>query len=36
VVEPKRGCPPELWQPKIDTGEGLEQTAEWYREAGWL
>ena len=36
VVEPKRACPPQLWQPKIDTAEGLKQTAEWYRTEGWL
>jgi len=36
VVEPKRACPPQLWQPKIDTAEGLKQTAEWYRTKGWL
>lgn len=36
VVEPKRACPPDLWQPKIDTLEGLKATAQWYREAGWL
>ena len=36
VVEPKRAAPPELWQPQIDTAQGLRQTAEWYREQGWL
>jgi len=36
VIEPKRACPPELWQPQIDTAQGLKDTAEWYREAGWL
>ena len=36
VVEPKRGCPPELWRPAIDTVEGLKQTAAWYREQHWL
>ncbi len=29
--------PPEaLWQPKIPTREGLQATARWYRENGWL
>jgi nucleoside-diphosphate-sugar epimerase len=36
VVEPKRACPPDLWQPQIATPEGLAQTAEWYRAQGWL
>jgi nucleoside-diphosphate-sugar epimerase len=36
VVEPKRACPPQIWKPTIDTPEGLKQTAEWYREQGWL
>jgi nucleoside-diphosphate-sugar epimerase len=36
VVEPKRACPPGLWQPKIPTGQGLAETATWYRDQGWL
>jgi nucleoside-diphosphate-sugar epimerase len=36
VIEPKRGCPPELWRPAIDTLQGLKDTAQWYREQGWL
>ena len=36
VVEPKRAAPPGLWQPKIDTLNGLVRTAEWYRSEGWL
>jgi nucleoside-diphosphate-sugar epimerase len=36
VVEPKRACPPQLWQPRIETMEGLKDTAAWYREKGWL
>lgn len=36
VVEPKRAAPPRLWQPKIESLEGLRATAAWYREAGWL
>jgi nucleoside-diphosphate-sugar epimerase len=36
VVEPKRACPPELWQPRIATPDGLAQTAGWYRDKGWL
>ena len=36
VVEPKRACPPELWQPQIETQRGLADTSAWYREQGWL
>jgi nucleoside-diphosphate-sugar epimerase len=36
VVEPKRACPPQIWQPEIDTSKGLADTASWYREQGWL
>ena len=36
VIEPKRACPPQLWQPQIDTAQGLKATADWYREKGWL
>ena len=28
--------PPSLWHPRIETNQGLTQTAEWYREQGWL
>lgn len=28
--------PPVLWRPRIDTRDGLQATAAWYREAGWL
>jgi nucleoside-diphosphate-sugar epimerase len=36
VIEPKRACPPGLWQPEIATDEGLKATADWYRAQGWL
>jgi dTDP-D-glucose 4,6-dehydratase len=36
VVEPKRAAPTELWRPEIDTPTGLKETANWYREKGWL
>lgn len=28
--------PPALWQPAIETREGLRATAQWYRAQGWL
>ena len=28
--------PHELWQPRIETREGLKQTARWYRENRWV
>ena len=36
VVEPKRAAPPELWRPEIAASQGLQETASWYREQGWL
>jgi nucleoside-diphosphate-sugar epimerase len=36
VVEPKRACPPGVWTPQIPTEQGLRETADWYREQGWL
>lgn len=36
VIDATRACPPELWRPEIGTREGLRQTADWYRAAGWL
>jgi nucleoside-diphosphate-sugar epimerase len=36
VVEPKRACPPQIWRPRIETPQGLADTAAWYREHGWL
>ena len=36
VVSPDRSAPPDLWQPQISTEQGLLQTAEWYRNEGWL
>ncbi|MEO7786760.1 MAG: NAD(P)-dependent oxidoreductase, partial [Sphingomicrobium sp.] len=35
VVSPALPAP-EPWQPRIDTVEGLADTAEWYRAQGWL
>ena len=36
VVDTKLGSPPELWRPQIPTDQGLKETADWYREKGWL
>ena len=36
VVEPKRAPQPSLWHPRIETKQGLKQTADWYRENGWI
>jgi nucleoside-diphosphate-sugar epimerase len=36
VVEPKRAAPAGLWEPRIDTLQGLADTAGWYRSQGWL
>ena len=36
VADPARAVPSGLWQPRIDTVQGLADTAAWYRAAGWL
>lgn len=36
VVRAEHRPPSALWSPEIRTSTGLRQTAEWYREAGWL
>ena len=36
VTDPKRAPPEGLWHPRIETGQGLAQTAAWYRAQGWL
>ena len=35
VVSPTHPAPDE-WAPRIDTHEGLADTADWYRTEGWL
>lgn len=36
VATAGRRPPERLWQPRIKTPTGLKQTADWYREQGWL
>ena len=36
VIEPRRSAAPELWQARIETPDGLAETAAWYRAQGWL
>ncbi len=36
VSEGERAVPAELWQPQIETRQGLADTARWYRRAGWF
>lgn len=36
VADPTKAPPPALWQPRIDTDEGLSDTARWYRAHGLL
>lgn len=36
MVDPGRGAPEGLWRPRIETKQGLAETAAWYRKAGWL
>jgi uncharacterized protein YbjT (DUF2867 family) len=36
VVASEQRPPPALWRPQVRTPTGLKETAEWYREQGWL
>lgn len=36
VAQRARGVPDTLWQARIPTEQGLADTADWYRAAGWL
>lgn len=36
VVNSGRFPPPGLWHPRIETHDGLVQTARWYADQGWL
>ncbi|QDP19854.1 NAD-dependent epimerase/dehydratase family protein [Sphingomonas xanthus] len=36
VCDPRHAAPETLWVPRIPTPQGLDQTARWYRQEGWL
>ncbi len=36
TVDPAKRPPGNIWQPQIDTPDGLRQTALWYKKSGWL
>jgi nucleoside-diphosphate-sugar epimerase len=36
VARPEHAPSPELWRPRIDTEQGIAETAAWYRDQGWL
>ena len=36
AVDPAKRPSDSLWHPEIETGEGLAETAQWYRTHGWL
>src|SRR5947209_7510836 len=36
VVRPEKRPPAALWSPEVRTTSGLKETADWYREQGWL
>lgn len=36
VVGADAAVPASIWEPRIDTRDGLRATAEWYRASGWL
>ena len=36
VASPRARVPAALWRPRIETREGMKDTAQWYRTQGWL
>jgi len=36
TIDPKKRLPAQLWQPEIETRQGLKDTASWYRQNDWL
>ncbi len=36
TIDPQKRLPAQLWQPQIETREGLKDTAKWYRQNDWL
>ena len=36
TIDPQKRLPTQLWQPQIETREGLKDTAKWYRHNDWL
>ncbi len=36
VIDPRKRPPPALWEPRIETREGLAETGRAYRACGWL
>lgn len=36
TIDPQKRPPAQLWQPQIETREGLKDTAKWYRQNDWL
>ncbi len=36
TIDPQKRLPAQLWQPRIETRQGLKDTASWYRQNDWL
>lgn len=36
TIDPRKRPPAQIWQPQIETREGLKDTAKWYRQNDWL
>jgi|TARA_R100001244_G_scaffold86820_3_gene66375 uncharacterized protein YbjT (DUF2867 family) len=36
TIDPQKRLPARLWQPRIETCQGLEDTANWYRQNDWM
>ncbi|MEO9600039.1 NAD(P)-dependent oxidoreductase [Parasphingorhabdus sp.] len=36
TIDPQKRLPSQLWQPQVETRDGLKDTANWYRKNNWL
>jgi len=36
TIDPQKRLPAQLWQPRIETRQGLKDTAIWYRQNDWM
>ena len=36
TIDPQKRLPTQLWEPRIETRQGLKETAIWYRQNDWL
>ena len=36
TIDPQKRLPEQLWEPRIETRQGLKDTASWYRQNDWM